>query len=53
MSDAISYNRLEDGTLAVSGLGEAYIQQALEFERLRNAEAPPEAIAAKLACMAE
>jgi len=48
MSDAIAYNRLENGQLAVSGLGEAYIQQALEFERLRSAEAPPEAIAAKL-----
>jgi uncharacterized protein (DUF1501 family) len=53
MSDVMAYSRLEEGQLAVSGLGEAYIQQALEFDRLRNAEAPPEAIAAKLAEFAD
>jgi uncharacterized protein (DUF1501 family) len=36
MSQAVAYNRIGDGQMAVSGLGEAYIQQALEFERLSD-----------------
>jgi uncharacterized protein (DUF1501 family) len=49
MSSVINYNRIEDDQLGVSGLGEAYVQQALEFERLLNHDAPPSAIAGRLA----
>ena len=50
MGTAIAYNRLaEGGTLAVSALGEAYVQQALEWERLLAEQAPPSAVSGKLA----
>jgi uncharacterized protein (DUF1501 family) len=49
MSQAIAYNRLDGGTLAVSALGEAYVEQALEWERLNAAAAPPNAVSGKLA----
>jgi len=49
MSAAIAYNRVGDtGGLAVSALGEAYVQQALERERLLAEHAPPSAISGKL-----
>ena len=48
MSQAIAYNRLDGGALAVSALGEAYVEQALEWERLHAAAAPPNAVSGKL-----
>ena len=49
MSSAIAYNRLDAGTLAVSALGEAYVEQALEWERLHSAQAPAGAVSGKFA----
>jgi uncharacterized protein (DUF1501 family) len=37
MFEAVEYATVGDGERAFSGLGEAYIQQALEFERLADA----------------
>ena len=49
MSTAIAYNRVgTSGALAVSALGEAYVQQALEWERLLAQDAPPSALSGKL-----
>jgi uncharacterized protein (DUF1501 family) len=50
MSSAIAYNRLsQNGPLAVSALGEAYVQQALEWERLVAEQSPSTAITGKRA----
>jgi uncharacterized protein (DUF1501 family) len=49
MSSAIAYNRLDAGGLAVSALGEAYVEQALEWERLHAAQAPANAVSGKFA----
>lgn len=48
MGSAIAYNRTSSGALAVSALGEAYVQQALEWERLLAESAPPSAVSGKL-----
>src|SRR5262245_32654683 len=48
MRQAFAYDSVLDGQLAVSGVGEAYIQQALEYDRLL-AEAKSEAVTGKLA----
>src|SRR5690349_5263244 len=49
MGTAIDYNRLGDvGTLAVSALGEAYVEQALERERLLAQQGPDGAVSGKL-----
>jgi uncharacterized protein (DUF1501 family) len=48
MRQAFAYDSLADGRLAVSGVSEAYIQQALEYDRLL-AEAKSEAVTGKLA----
>ncbi len=50
MGTAIAYDRLsDDGFIAVSALGEAYIQQALERERLLAEQGPANAISGRLA----
>jgi uncharacterized protein (DUF1501 family) len=50
MGTAIAYNRLSDsGVLAVSALGEAYVEQALERERLLAEQGPANAVSGKLA----
>ena len=50
MGAAIAYNRVgSSGALAVSALGEAYVQQALEWERLVAAESAATAVSGKLA----
>jgi uncharacterized protein (DUF1501 family) len=50
MGTAIAYNRLsQNGPLAVSALGEAYVQQTLEWERLVAQASPSTAISGKLA----
>ncbi len=50
MGTAIAYNRLNDaGALAVSALGEAYVEQALERERLLAEQAAANAVSGKLA----
>jgi uncharacterized protein (DUF1501 family) len=50
MGTAIAYNRLNDGgVLAVSALGEAYVEQALERERLLAEQAAANAVSGKLA----
>jgi uncharacterized protein (DUF1501 family) len=50
MGSAIAYNRLSDeGVLAVSALGEAYVQQALERERLLAEQAAANAVSGRLA----
>jgi uncharacterized protein (DUF1501 family) len=50
MGTAIAYNRLSDsGVLAVSALGEAYVQQALERERLLAEQAAANAVSGRLA----
>jgi len=49
MGTAIAYNRVgTNGALAVSALGEAYVQQALEWERLHAETAPSSAVSGKL-----
>jgi uncharacterized protein (DUF1501 family) len=48
MRQAFAYDSLESGQLAVSGVSEAYIQQALEYDRLL-AQARSEATTGKLA----
>jgi uncharacterized protein (DUF1501 family) len=49
MGTAIAYNRVGDtGGLAVSALGEAYVQQALEWERLLAEQGPATAVGGKL-----
>ncbi|MGH7895746.1 MAG: DUF1501 domain-containing protein [Candidatus Binatia bacterium] len=49
MGTAIAYNRVgTSGALAVSALGEAYVQQALEWERLHAEAAPSSAVSGKL-----
>ncbi|HWP65544.1 MAG TPA: DUF1501 domain-containing protein [Candidatus Limnocylindria bacterium] len=48
MRQAFAYNRLAGRRLAVSGVGEAYVQQALEYDRLL-AEARSEAVTGRLA----
>jgi len=48
MRQAFAYDSLADGRLAVSGVSEAYIQQALEYDRLLAA-AKSEAVTGKLA----
>jgi len=52
MRQAFAYDSLEEGQLAVSGVGEAYIQQALEYDRLLS-EARSEAVTGKLADYAD
>jgi uncharacterized protein (DUF1501 family) len=48
MGTAIAYNRLSDnGMAAVSALGEAYVQQALEWERLIAQGAAQSAVSGK------
>jgi uncharacterized protein (DUF1501 family) len=49
MSQAIAYNRIRDNRLAVSAIGEAYIQQALEWERMIDEGAPADFVAGKAA----
>jgi uncharacterized protein (DUF1501 family) len=50
MRTAIAYNRMNDsGNLALSALGEAYVQQALEWERLLAEAGPATAISGRLA----
>jgi uncharacterized protein (DUF1501 family) len=49
MGTAIAYNRLSNGgPLAVSALGEAYVEQALEWERIHAEAAGANAISGKL-----
>jgi uncharacterized protein (DUF1501 family) len=48
MSQAIAYNRLDGGPLAVSAPGEAYVEQALEWERMHAAAAGSTAVTGKL-----
>jgi len=49
MSTAIAYNRVgTNGALAVSALGEAYVQQALEWERTIAESDPATAVGGKL-----
>jgi uncharacterized protein (DUF1501 family) len=48
MRQAFAYDSLEDGRLAVSGVSEAFVQQALEYDRLL-AETRSEAVTGKLA----
>ena len=49
MSTAIAYNRVgSNGSLAVSALGEAYVQQALEWERTLAEGGPATAVGGKL-----
>jgi uncharacterized protein (DUF1501 family) len=48
MSQAIAYNRIDGGPLAVSALGEAYVEQALEWERMHAAAAGSTAVSGKL-----
>lgn len=48
MGTAVAYNRLENNELAVSGLGEAYIQQALAFQRQLDTGAASGAITGRL-----
>jgi uncharacterized protein (DUF1501 family) len=52
MRQAFAYDTTSDGRLAVSGVGEAYVQQALEYDRLL-AEARSEAVTGKLAAYAD
>lgn len=52
MRQAFAYDTLGDGRLAFSGVGEAYIQQALEYDRLL-AEARSEAVTGKVADYAD
>jgi uncharacterized protein (DUF1501 family) len=52
MRQAFAYNQLETGQLGTSGLSEAYIQQALEYDRAL-AEAHSEAITGKIAAYAD
>jgi uncharacterized protein (DUF1501 family) len=50
MGQAIAYNRLSDGgLLAVSALGEAYVEQALERERMLAEQAAANAVSGKFA----
>ena len=49
MSSAIAYNRLNEGQLALSALGEAYVEQALEWERLHAEQATASAVSGKFA----
>jgi hypothetical protein len=49
MSQAIAYNRIRDNQLAVSAIGEAYVQQALEWERMIDEGAPADFVAGKAA----
>jgi uncharacterized protein (DUF1501 family) len=49
MFEAVEYDSVGDGQRAFSGLGEAYIQQALEFERLADANAPSGLVTGRLA----
>ena len=49
MFEAVEYDSVGDGQRAFSGLGEAYIQQALEFERLADASAPAGLVTGRLA----
>lgn len=54
MGTAIAYNRLsQNGPLAVSALGEAYVQQALEWERMVAEGSPSSAVSGKLAAFAD
>jgi uncharacterized protein (DUF1501 family) len=49
MSTAIAYNRVgSSGALAVSALGEAYVQQALEWERTIAEQGPSTDLSGKL-----
>jgi uncharacterized protein (DUF1501 family) len=49
MGTAIAYDRLNDaGNVAVSALGEAYVQQALEWERLLAEKAAANAVSGRL-----
>jgi len=48
MSQAIAYNRLDGGPLAVSALGEAYVEQALEWERTHAEAAGSTAVSGRL-----
>jgi uncharacterized protein (DUF1501 family) len=52
MRQAFAYDALRDGRLAVSGVGEAYVQQALEYDRLLS-EARSEAVTGRLAAYAD
>jgi uncharacterized protein (DUF1501 family) len=52
MRRAFEYTELQDDTQVVSALGEAYIEQALEYDRLLN-EARSEAITGRLAAHAD
>jgi uncharacterized protein (DUF1501 family) len=52
MRQAFAYDTLADGRLAVSGVGEAYVQQALEYDRLL-AEAHSESVTGKIAAYAD
>jgi hypothetical protein len=49
MFEAVEYDAVGEGQRAFSGLGEAYIQQALEFERLADANAPGGLVTGRLA----
>ena len=49
MGTAIAFNRMNDGGLAVSALGEAYVEQALERERMLAEGGPATAVSGKLA----
>lgn len=48
MGTAIAYNRMNDGGLAVSALGEAYVEQALERERMLAEGGAATAVSGKL-----
>jgi len=49
MFEAVEYDSVGDGQRAFTGLGEAYIQQALEFERLADSNGPAGPVAGRLA----
>ncbi len=49
MSSAIAFDRMDDGGLALSALGEAYVEQALERERLLAQHGAATSVSGKLA----
>ncbi len=49
MAQAIQYNRVTQNRQAVSALGEGYIQQALEWERMLEEGTPANALTGKVA----
>lgn len=48
MRDVIAWNRVDDEALALSAVGEAQVQQALEWERMLDAGLPAHALSARV-----